>query len=557
MPHIHNIIDTDSHFIIDPITRSISTKSDKLYVVQYDHDSEQFTFQVPRYVEEHDMSQCTRIEVHFTNITRNKKQQSDGVYYVRENDISSDYDTVFFKWLVSRDATQLVGSLKFTITFICIDEDSNVSYQWSTGVFESIEVLTKLEHTAAVVTAYPDLYTKLKQDIIDSIPSSGGEVDPAVVEQIVVEYLTANPPASNEPGKDGTSPTVTITEVDGGHEITIEDINGVKTFTVLDGVNGYTPVKGVDYFTEEDISEVASRAAELVSKDQVTIDQVTPDMVVFPDGATTTYAIGKVTLTNGSGTLVEPGGTLADFFEKFVDEKNPTTTQPSVSLTFSEGKAHEVGTYVTPTYSATLNPGKYTYGPATGVVATAWEVTDNTGNSSENPSGTFTEVQITDELEYTITAKVTHTAGTVPVTNTGKEYPSGQIQAGEKSKSASVSMTGYRCSFYGSLESKDEITSDVIRELPVKTENKLDAGSTFDIDVPVGALRVIFAYPATVKNVTNVKDVNGLGAEIASSFKMELMDVEGANGYTPISYKVYSLDFAKANDTANKFTVTI
>ena len=31
------------------------------------------------------------------------------------------------------------------------------------------------------------------------------------------------------------------------------------------GADGYKPVKGVDYFTEEDIEETASRAAELVS----------------------------------------------------------------------------------------------------------------------------------------------------------------------------------------------------------------------------------------------------------------------------------------------------
>lgn len=555
MPHIHNIIDTDSHFYIDPITRSVTTKSDKLYVVQYDHDSEQFTFQVPRYVEEHDMSQCTRIEIHFTNITRNKREQIDGVYYVRADDVSSDLNTTFFKWLISRDATQLVGSLKFTITFICVDEDENVSYQWSTGMFESIEVLTKLEHTATVVKAYPDLYTKLKQDIINSIPST--EVDPTEIERIVVEYLEANPPTSSGSGKDGFSPIVTITEIEGGHEVSIEDVDGVKSFAVLNGTDGYTPVKGEDYFTEEDISEVARRAAELVESNQIPIDQVTPEMVVFPNGATTTYAIGKVILTNGSGTLVEPGGTLADFFNNFIDEKNPVTTQPSVSLTFTQGKAHEVGSTVTPVYTATFNPGKYTYGPSTGVVATSWEVTDNVGNSSENPSGSFAEVTVTDELNYVISAKVTHTAGAIPVTNTGKEYPSGQIQAGEKTASASVSMTGCRCSFYGSLEIKEEVNSDMVRSLPVKTDKALVNGDSFTIDFPVGATRAVFAYPATLRDVTSVNDVNGLNANITSSFKMELVDVAGANNYNPISYKVYVLDFAKANDTANQFTVTI
>lgn len=568
--HVHNIIDTDSHFLIDPVFRTVSTKSDKLYVVQYDHESEKFTFQVPRYVEEHDMGTCTRIEIHFTNITRNKKQKSDGVYYVKTDDITTDFDTVFFKWLISREATQLVGSLKFSITFICLDDNDNITYQWSTGVYESIEVLTKLENTATVIEAYPDLFTQLKNEIIKDLPSAG--VDREEVEQIIAEYLEANPPegGAGEPGKDGEdgfSPIVNVTETEDGYEITIEDINGPKTSIIkngkdgkdgkdgepgVDGKDGYTPVKGVDYFTEEDIESIASEVAK-----QVTIDQVTPDQVVFPDGASTTYAIGNVTLVNGSGTLIEPGGTLADFFEKFVNEKNPTTVQPSVSLTFTEGKAHEVGTYITPSYSAKLNPGSYTYGPATGVEVVEWEVSDNSGNSSANPTGTFSEVQVTDELNYVITAKVSHTAGTIPVTNTGNEYPAGQILAGEKSANGSVSMTGFRRSFYGTLTIKDTLTSDIIRQLSSKTEKTMSNGANFTIDIPVGAYRVVFAYPATLRDVTSVRDVNGLNAEIASSFKMELIDVEGANNYNAISYKVYTLDFANANDAANTFTVTI
>jgi hypothetical protein len=107
------------------------------------------------------------------------------------------------------------------------------------------------------------------------------------------------------------------------------------------------------------------------------------------------------------------------------------------------------------------------------------------------------------------------------------------------------------------LTTKDEITSDIIRGLTVQTTKALVNGSSFTVDVPVGAMRVTFAYPATLQDVTSVNDVNGLNANITSSFKMELKDVEGANNYTAISYKVYSIDFAKANDTANKFTVTI
>ena len=82
-------------------------------------------------------------------------------------------------------------------------------------------------------------------------------------------------------------------------------------------------------------------------------------------------------------------------------------------------------------------------------------------------------------------------------------------------------------------------------------------GSKFSIPIPVGALRVVFAYPATLEDVASVKDVNGLGAESKSAFTVSNVDVEGANGYTAKSYKVYVCDFANANDKANTFDVQI
>lgn len=167
--HVHSIIDTDSNFYIDTVNKTVTTKSDKLYLVQYDHNSERFTFQVNRYIEEHDMTNCDRIEIHFTNITRNKKEQVDDVYYVKTEDRSHDNDTFFFSWLVSGNATQLVGSLKFSVSFICLDENGEIDYEWSTTTNDSVQVLTKLENAAIVREKYPDLYNQLKKDILDSI----------------------------------------------------------------------------------------------------------------------------------------------------------------------------------------------------------------------------------------------------------------------------------------------------------------------------------------------------------------------------------------------------
>lgn len=83
-------------------------------------------------------------------------------------------------------------------------------------------------------------------------------------------------------GKDGYSPTVNVTEIDNGHKVNITDKNGTKSFDVLNGKkgdkgdkgdtgsdgkdgsngkDGYTPVKGTDYWTEDDKSAIVNEVA--------------------------------------------------------------------------------------------------------------------------------------------------------------------------------------------------------------------------------------------------------------------------------------------------------
>lgn len=49
-------------------------------------------------------------------------------------------------------------------------------------------------------------------------------------------------------GEPGYSPTISVKTIDGGHRLTITDVNGTKTVDVMDGEDGYTPQKGKDYF---------------------------------------------------------------------------------------------------------------------------------------------------------------------------------------------------------------------------------------------------------------------------------------------------------------------
>lgn len=50
-----------------------------------------------------------------------------------------------------------------------------------------------------------------------------------------------NPGTDGADGADGFSPTVSVTEISGGHQVTITDASGPHVFNVMDGVDGETP----------------------------------------------------------------------------------------------------------------------------------------------------------------------------------------------------------------------------------------------------------------------------------------------------------------------------
>lgn len=259
-----------------------------------------------------------------------------------------------------------------------------------------------------------------------------------------------------------------------------------------------------------------------------------------------------------TATFATKGKSVAEALtEIFSKRLQPTiTSNPAVTLTFGQAKAYEVGTTVSPTYSASLSAGSYTYGPATGITATSWEISDTAGNTADTASGSFADVVVTDNTNYKITAKANYGAGAVAVDNLGAtSSPEVKIAAGSATKTSGA-ITGYRNTFYGTVTEKAEVTSTIIRGL-TKSNKALSNGSSFTVTIPVGAVRVIFAYPATLQDVSSVKDVNGLNAEIKSAFTKSSVTVAGAGADTGIAYKVYVTDFAEPVAKANSYTVKI
>lgn len=290
--------------------------------------------------------------------------------------------------------------------------------------------------------------------------------------------------------------------------------------------------------------------------------KVDADKVILQDDITMAgnYSqIGNLTKDqNGTATFATKGKSVAEALtEIFSKRLQPTImSNPAVTLTFGQAKAYEVGTTVSPTYSASLSAGSYTYGPATGITATSWEISDTAGNTADTASGSFADVVVTDNTNYKITAKANYGAGAVAVDNLGAtSSPEIKIAAGSATKTSGA-ITGYRNTFYGTVTEKAEVTSTIIRGL-TKSNKALSNGNSFTINIPVGAVRVIFAYPATLQDVSSVKDVNGLNAEIKSAFTKSSVTVAGAGADTGIAYKVYVTDFAEPVAKANSYTVKI
>lgn len=152
--HIHTdgiIVDADEHFTIDTVTRMISnTSNKKVSLMQYDNNSERYSFDIDRIIDGHDLKNCNRVQIHFIN------ERHPGVYLVDDVNIMQSNDKkITFSWLISQDATNFNGSLKFLVSFECVDGDK-VLYRWSTAIYDGIKISAGLDNDNTVVELYAD-----------------------------------------------------------------------------------------------------------------------------------------------------------------------------------------------------------------------------------------------------------------------------------------------------------------------------------------------------------------------------------------------------------------
>lgn len=168
--HIHEIADDDAHFVISPITRNIEYLENKeLKIMQFDHNSERFTFELPRYVESHDMSLCNVVHVHWVNRDKATGAENADVSELYNLHIDSkNAETVVCSWDISREATQLAGTLSFLLEFIC-RETEQINYSWHSDIFQDVTIKEGMNNGNKIEANYSHLLEQWRYDVFETI----------------------------------------------------------------------------------------------------------------------------------------------------------------------------------------------------------------------------------------------------------------------------------------------------------------------------------------------------------------------------------------------------
>ena len=278
--------------------------------------------------------------------------------------------------------------------------------------------------------------------------------------------------------------------------------------------------------------------------------------------ASNVYFDEDITYTVGFGTLAKPtsnakfpatGKNVTEVFKALMAEsKDPVTTQPSATLSSNNIGAMEVGTNIAINYNISTNPGSYSYGPETGVTFSEYKATFN-GETLTGASGTFTSVQVTDNMSLSISGSVKHSDGVIPKTNLGNAYEKGQIKAATKSISKDT-LTGYRNWFYG--YKAGGATIDVANLTSANIRALTPQNGSFPGTISTNKMQqMFFAIPKGKK--TDVSVANNVNGAPCTVTKVTDIMVEGANGYTAIAYDIWYVNNAAPDGGSNTYKITV
>ena len=377
------------------------------------------------------------------------------------------------------------------------------------------------------------LATELTEGSTDSqLPTAKAVYDAIQAVAADVEAL-GDPVTGASAQRNGTNngTVITLTRASGTNPITVNVSDLFLTSAEYDSASHTLKlyVQGVSDPVEVDLADLIPQA-------------VTTEDVSLSDTITVTTPVGNFT----KGQVVSVTDLQTFLVNMLSQDSNPTTVQPSVSVSLTGAGAKEVGTQFTPSWSVTLNPGSYSDNKdgaqPTGVTATTYTVTDTNSGSASTQSGSFTQFTVEDNTNYKVNATVAYGDGNIPTTYLGTEYPAGQIKAGSKSGSSSA-VTGYRNCFWGYkgasnlISPATGITAAQIKALGNTNRNRPSSLAASDMQ------QIFVAIPANSGVNTLAIVDSGTGLPVTVSGRLTVQ-VGGVNDYSPIDYYVFYSDNA-------------
>lgn len=267
---------------------------------------------------------------------------------------------------------------------------------------------------------------------------------------------------------------------------------------------------------------------------------------------------GVTGLGIADGATISAGTSLDEFVRMVVQKAIPATyTKPSVSIANNGGQASgnvEAGSTISPKLRATFN--KNDAGDLVNI-SIKKNGTDVATGAATPLDYSGDEIVIGDE-SVTFSASATYGDAPVKTNNLGAESKENWFAGGTVNSSNYV-VTGKRNLFYGTgVGSIPEVNSVMVRGL-VNKKLAPAQGTSFNINVAVGQQYIVFAYPATLRDVNNVTYVEANDSGMASNFNKLVIDVADARGGSNgiMNYKVYTYEMAVPAAASMTFKVTI
>ena len=295
--------------------------------------------------------------------------------------------------------------------------------------------------------------------------------------------------------------------------------------------------------------------------------------VYFNDNMTITYNFGKYTIpSTGSTVLSCKGKSIAELInDAYAETKNPSKPTPSTSVKLT-AKDVEVGTSVTPTFTASFDPKTYTYGSTSNKNANSttnaslkkYTVKYTYNNKDYELTGTSTTLTGTSivvengvaitggkiSAEYNAAADGTY----IPLNNIGGQYPAARVTSGTATATdGSNQIQGYYPWYYGY---KTATTKIDVTALSFATLSSLTKQKPKPSQIACDGMQQIFiarsksgttGTPAGISNSVN-------GAPLTMVGPVEVTFKDAAN--RDVAYEVWYVNNDAADSGKNTYEIS-